>query len=65
MARCQRPGRKSASAGSEEYIITFRADDRNYTYTTRNLDEYLALAQGGQYVLTINGFGQITSVAQR
>ncbi len=59
-------GENQRPAGrSEEYVITFRAGDRDYTYSTRNLDEYLALAQGGQYVLTINGFGQVTSIAQR
>lgn len=54
------------SAGrSEEYRIVFRANDRDYIYTTRNLNEYLTLAQGGQYELTVNGFGQITGITQR
>jgi ribosomal protein L40E len=47
---------------SEEYFVVFRANDRDYRYSTRSLDEYLRLAQGGNWKLTINGFGQITSV---
>ena len=52
-----------AGGQSEEYFIVFRANDREYTYTTRNVDEYLRLAQGGQWNLTINGFGQITGIS--
>jgi len=52
-----------AGGQSEEYFIVFRADDREYTYTTRNVDEYLQLAQGSQWHLTINGFGQITAIS--
>lgn len=51
-----------AGAQSEEYTIVFRANDRDYTYTTRNLQEYLELAQGTRWKLTINGFGQITGI---
>ncbi len=47
---------------SEEYYVVFRANDREYKYTTRSLDEYLRLAQGGPWKLTINGFGQITGI---
>jgi hypothetical protein len=52
-----------AGAQTEEYFIVFRANDREYTYSTRNLDEYLRLAQGGNWKLTINGFGQVTGVS--
>ncbi len=51
-----------AGGQSEEYYVVFRANDRQYTYTTQNVDEYLRLARGGQWKLTINGFGQITSI---
>lgn len=51
-----------AAGQAEEYFIVFRANDREYTYTTRSVDEYLRLAQGGPWKLTINGFGQITSI---
>jgi hypothetical protein len=51
-----------AGEQAEEYFIVFRANDREYTYTTRNLDEYLRLAQEGKWKLTINGFGQITGI---
>lgn len=51
-----------AGGQSEEYTIVFRANDRDYTYTTRNLQEYLELAQGARWKLTINGFGQITGI---
>ena len=47
---------------TEEYTIVFRANDRDYTYTTRNPDEFLRLAKGGKWKLTINGFGQITNI---
>jgi ribosomal protein L40E len=53
-----------AGSQTEEYFIKFRANDRDYTYTTRSLDEYLRLAQGGQWKLTINGMGQITAISQ-
>lgn len=53
----QRPGGRS-----EEYFIVFRADGQDYTYTTRSLEEYLKLARGLRWKLTINGFGQITSI---
>jgi len=52
-----------AGGQSEEYFIVFRADDREFTYTTRNVDEYIQLAQGGLWHLTINGFGQITTIS--
>jgi len=58
LADNQRPGGQS-----EEYFIVFRADDREYTYTTRSIDEYMRLAQGGLWQLTINGFGQITTIS--
>ena len=48
---------------SEEYFVVFRANDKEFTYTTRNVDEYLELAQGSQWNLTINGFGQITDIS--
>lgn len=51
-----------SGAQTEEYYIVFHANDRQYTYTTRDLDEYLRLAQGGPWKLTINGFGQITGI---
>jgi hypothetical protein len=54
----QRPGGQT-----EEYYVVFRADDRDYTYTTRSLQEYLELAQGTRWRLTINGFGQITGIS--
>jgi ribosomal protein L40E len=53
----QRPGGQT-----EEYFIVFRAADRDYTYTTRSVQEYLELAQGARWKLTINGFGQITNI---
>ncbi len=53
-----------ANGQSEEYFVVFRANDREYRYTVRNLDEYLRLAQGGQWKLSINGFGQVTGVSQ-
>lgn len=51
------------SGQSEDYYVVFRANDREYRYTTRNLEEYLRLAQGGQWNLSINGFGQVTGVS--
>jgi hypothetical protein len=51
-----------AGGQTEEYFVVFQTADRQYTYTTRSLDEYLRLAQGGQWKLTINGFGQITEI---
>ena len=51
-----------AGGQSEEYFVVFRANDREYSYSTRNMDEYLQLAQGGPWMLTINGFGQITDI---
>lgn len=51
-----------ANGQSEEYYIVFRANDREYRYTTRSLNEYTRLAQGGPWKLTINGFGQITGI---
>jgi hypothetical protein len=51
-----------AGGQSEEYFLVFRADGRDYTYTTRNLQEYLELAQGSRWKLTINGFGQIVNI---
>jgi hypothetical protein len=49
-------------AQSEEYYIIFRADGRDYTYITRDLQEYLKLAGRDRWKVTINGFGQITSI---
>lgn len=53
-----------AGGRNEQYVIVFRANDRDYTYTTGSIDDYLAFARGGQYNLTINGFGQITKITQ-
>ncbi len=50
------------SGQSEEYFIVFRANDREYRYTTRSTEEYQRLAQGGPWKLTVNGFGQITNI---
>jgi hypothetical protein len=47
---------------TEEYFVVFRVNDREYTHSTRSLDEFLRLAKGGRWKLTINGFGQITSI---
>jgi hypothetical protein len=51
-----------AGGQSEEYYVVFRTNDRDYTYTTRSLEEYIKLAQGARWKLTINGFGQITNI---
>jgi ribosomal protein L40E len=51
-----------AGGQSEEYYVVFRANDREYRYTPRTVDEYLRLAGGGPWKLTINGFGQIASI---
>lgn len=53
-----------ATGRSEEYVIVFQANDRTYTYTTKNADEYLALTSADTWRLTINGFGSITKISR-
>jgi hypothetical protein len=55
-------GNQRAGGRNEEYVLVFRANDREYTYTTSNAAEFAQLARGGQYRLSINGFGQITNI---
>ncbi len=52
-----------ATGRTELYRIVFQANDRAYTYETRNPDEYLRLVQGQSWVLEVNGFGQITGIS--
>jgi ribosomal protein L40E len=47
---------------SEEYVLTFRANDKEYTYTTSNFERFRELAQAQAYQLKINGLGQITEI---
>ena len=55
----QRAGRRS-----EEYRVTFQANDRAYTYTTDDETEYQTLIKGGSWNLRIGGSGQITGISQ-
>ncbi len=57
LAQNQRAGRQS-----EEYTIVFRANDRTYTYKTGDEARYLALIGGDTWNLSINRFGQVTSI---
>jgi ribosomal protein L40E len=52
-----------AGSRSQEYVIVFRANDREYTYSTSNEDEYRRIAGGTRWQLTVNGLGHITQVS--
>jgi hypothetical protein len=54
---------RRAGNRSEEYVLVFRANDRDYTYTTSSLDRFRQLAQGETYRLKVNAFGQITEIS--
>ncbi len=54
----QRAGKRS-----EEYTIVFQANDRTYTYKTSDEARYLALIGGEAWNLSVNRFGQITSIS--
>lgn len=47
---------------NEQYEIVFRSDGQNYTYTTRDFNEFQAFQQAERWILNVNGFGGVTSV---
>jgi uncharacterized Zn-finger protein len=55
----QREGRRA-----EEYVITFRADDKadTYTYNVDSADEFSRFEVGSYWTLKVNTFGDVTDV---
>ena len=47
---------------SEAYGVVLNDGDETYTYTPDRLEEYLTFEPGQEYMLTVNGFGQIISI---
>lgn len=51
-----------AGGRSQEYVIVFRANDREYSYATSSEEEYRRIASSDQWLLKVNGLGQITEI---
>jgi hypothetical protein len=49
---------------AEEYVVTFRADDSNetYTYHVDSADEFSRFDVGSYWMLKVNTFGDVTDV---
>lgn len=57
-------GQRVGSA-TEEYLVLLLADDRQYRYSPRSLEEYRQFAPGSLWVITTNRLGGVTSIAPR
>lgn len=60
LSRSQRTGDEQ-----EMYQIEFQTDKGNYTYKTTDEQFYLQFEPGSEWILVINGFGDIVSVEQK
>jgi hypothetical protein len=49
----------------EDLIVTFTAEDRQYTYRAANLEEFVRFTPGSQWVLKVNALGGVVSVGPR
>ena len=59
-------GPNQREAGREEsYEIVFEANDKTYTYTTTDFNEFQQFQVGSQWTLNVNSFDVITSVEPR
>ena len=46
----------------EDYTVIFRTDNGEYAYHTPDLQEFQQFTRGSEWVLTVNGLGQLVSV---
>jgi hypothetical protein len=55
------PGQREGNR-AEEYVVTFRADDGQATYTYRmnSADEFSRFNVGSYWTLKVNAFGDVT-----
>lgn len=53
----QREGERTA-----EYVVYFDADGDDYTYTTNNLDTFMQLEVGSQWILEVNSFNAVVGI---
>ncbi len=53
-----------AGASTERYIINFRSDDDDYRYTTSDYNLYQQAFPGSEWILEVNGLGNIVSIRQ-
>lgn len=47
---------------TETYIITFQSGGDEYTYRTKDYDLFQQAYEGSQWVIEVNGFGDITAI---
>lgn len=48
---------------NEEYSISFKTDDNTYTYDTTDFNTYQQCQIGSEWILDVNGFGQLVSIS--
>jgi len=53
-----------AGDSTERYIINFRSDDDDYRYTTSDYNLYQLALPGSEWILEVNGLGNVTSIRQ-
>lgn len=53
-----------AGTSTEQYIINFRSDDEDFRYTTSDYDLYQQALPGSEWILEVNGLGNIVSIRQ-
>ncbi|NLG27360.1 MAG: hypothetical protein GX557_05585, partial [Chloroflexi bacterium] len=51
-----------AGSASEQYVVLLLANDREYRYSPRSLDEYRLFQVGSQWLITTNRLGGVTSI---
>jgi ribosomal protein L40E len=60
LTKDQRLGDKSLS-----FSVIFQTSDNTYTYTPASLEEFQRFTIGSQWILSINGFGQVVDVKSK
>ena len=53
-----------AGTSTERYIINFRSDDEDYRFTTSDYNLYQLALPGSEWILEVNGLGNVTSIRQ-
>jgi hypothetical protein len=58
------PGQQ-AGESSESFLVTLDADGQTYSYVPASLSEFSQFTIGSEWLLTVNGFGELVEVAPR
>jgi hypothetical protein len=56
-----KPGQREGNR-AEVYKVTFKANDKLYTYTPKDATEFARFAPGSRWTLKVNALGGVASV---